>query len=421
MTRSDPATTFCQKDVSPIAAPLWCGPVVKSFREIRNELLIDCCKWDSQVGDASTLCEFPLLMNHLEYEQLSQLAVNLTLELERAEQEITTRPELLKMLGLPKKILRLFERLPSESHRDDQTRVYRYDFHPTAEGWKISEVNSDVPGGYTEASSFTELIARHAGSGRPAGNPARTLINIFSGRVRDNNQIALLTAPGYMEDHQIVAYLGKKFEAQGFRTHLAKPEQLEWRNGLAALRTNWFSGPIGGIIRFYQGEWLCRLRGSSWQNFFRGSRTPVCNPGIAIITESKRFPLVWPHLRTDLKTWEQLLPEAREPSDEFWLHDEAWILKSAFGNTGDAVACAEWLPKEKWQEVVRKIRRRPEEWVAQKRFEVNTVQTPSGAMRPSIGLYVIAGKLSGIYGRLSSKPWIDFSARDVAVLISNKP
>jgi hypothetical protein len=40
-------------------------------------------------------------------------------------------------------------------------RVLRFDFHWTDQGWKISEVNSDVPGGYCEASDLPRLMVRN--------------------------------------------------------------------------------------------------------------------------------------------------------------------------------------------------------------------------------------------------------------------
>ena len=71
----------------------------------------------------------------------------------------------------------------------------------------------------------------------------------------------------------------------------------------------------------------------------RISRQPdsVVQSGSAVLTESKRFPLVWPLLRTPLPTWQSLLPETRDPRDAPWLTDDSWLLKSAYCNTGDTV------------------------------------------------------------------------------------
>ena len=43
----------------------------------------------------------------------------------------------------------------------DHIRLMRYDFHPTIDGkWAVSEVNSDVPGGFAESSLLPELACK---------------------------------------------------------------------------------------------------------------------------------------------------------------------------------------------------------------------------------------------------------------------
>jgi len=97
-------------------------------------------------------------------------AEQLTKEAVAAEEQISRRPELLKLLGLPPALCRvLAEEAPMTPAAG---RVIRFDFHYTTQGWRISEANSDVPGGFSEASYFTEMMAEHFPGLRPAGNPA---------------------------------------------------------------------------------------------------------------------------------------------------------------------------------------------------------------------------------------------------------
>ena len=218
----------------------------------------------------------------------------------------------------------------------------RFDFHNTAQGWRISEVNSDAPGGFTEASHFTTMIAEHFPKLRPSGNPTEAWTMALEGAAGPSGTVALLSAPGYMEDHQVIAFSGASEElrqSRGCRAYLAKPEQIVWRDGLAHLDTAWHSGPVGAIFRFYQAEWLSRLpRKFGWQYFFRGGRTPIANPALAVISESKRFPLVWDSLSVQVPAWRALLPETRDPRDAPWSRDEGWLLKTAMCNTGDTVS-----------------------------------------------------------------------------------
>src|SRR5262249_43476731 len=145
------------------------------------------------------------------------------------------------------------------------------------------------------------------------------------------------------------------------------------------------------------------------------------NPGIAAISESKRLPLVWNDLTCSMNTWRTLLPETRDPREVDWHNDDEWILKSAYSNTGDAVCIREFMPPREWKRLRRKLWLWSGRWVAQKRFEPVALHTPLGKLYPCIGVYTVDGKSAGIYGRLGLRPWIDFSAMDVAVLVEKEP
>ncbi len=48
------------------------------------------------------------------------------------------------------------------------------------------------------------------------------------------------------------------------------------------------------------------------------------NPGSAVLTESKRFPLVWDRLSTELPTWRRLLPATVDVRDADWV-PRRWV------------------------------------------------------------------------------------------------
>jgi hypothetical protein len=296
----------------------------------------------------------------------------------------------------------------------------RFDFHNTTEGWRISEVNSDVPGGYTEASFFTSLIAEHFPQLRTAGCPADTWARALSLAAGPAGTVALLSAPGYMEDHQVIAFLAAKLRANGCQAFLTKPEQITWHDGLAYLDTRWHRGLPDVIVRFYQSEWLSRLpQKCGWMNLFRGGKTRVANPGLAVISESKRFPLVWEELSTPLPTWRALLPDTRDPRGVPWANDESWLVKTALCNTGDTVCIRELMTHRQWLRTCFAIRLRPGDWVAQKRFESMPVPTPIGPRHVCVGIYTVNGRAVGAYTRFSPRPLIDFAAIDVALLLED--
>jgi glutathionylspermidine synthase len=296
----------------------------------------------------------------------------------------------------------------------------RFDFHYTTQGWRISEANSDVPGGFSEASHFTEMMARHFPDLHPAGNPGEVWSSTLAAAAGPSGVVALLSAPGYMEDHQVIAFLARQLREHGCVPHLAKPEQIVWRNESAYLDTAWHCGPVAVIVKFYQAEWLARLpRKFGWEKFFRGGKTPVANPPFATISESKRFPLVWDELSTRMPTWRALLPETRDPRDVPWSSDESWLLKTAMCNNGDTVCIRDLMSFKAWFRVRMSVQLSPGQWIAQRRFESVPISTPAGRRHVCIGVYTVNGQVAGAYARLSEKPVIDFSAADVALLLKD--
>jgi hypothetical protein len=144
-----------------IVAPYFAGDALRSEQWIplRTRAIFDFCKWDVQCEDHSVLSPFPLLIEPATALFLNETAEALAREAISAEQEILERPQLIGRLGLPLEIekkLRIAARANPEFHA---LRVMRFDFHSTPEGWRISEANADVPGGFIEASGWNSLFA----------------------------------------------------------------------------------------------------------------------------------------------------------------------------------------------------------------------------------------------------------------------
>ncbi len=400
--------------------PVWAGEMLDemTFARLRQRAVLDGCKWDPQVGDVSVLAPFPLFMRTGDWQALARWAEQLTVEALAAEQEILGRPALLARLGLPRPILRRLRHAREVPPTPAAGRVMRFDFHYTEEGWRISEVNSDVPGGFAEASTFTQLMAAHY-SGAVSGDPIYEWSRLVAKAAGPQGRVALLSAHSFMEDQQIMAYLGRKLAAMDMRAYLAHPRQITWRDGCAQLHSASHDGPVEAVVRFYPGHWLARWpRLHGWEHYFTGGLTPVANPGVAVISESKRFPLVWEELNTPLKIWRKLLPETCVPSTVNWARDDAWLVKTAFCDTGETVSIRANLEAKAWKAVARSVRWQPQKWVAQRRFRDLPLDTPLGAMKACIGVYTFDGKAAGAYARVTHRAHVDFSATDVALLLT---
>lgn len=386
---------------------------------IRRRLALESHKWDAQVGDTAALAGFALEMRASEWRRIALAAERLTEEALAAEAELLEKPELLAKLGLPRAILRLLRSGAALSPAPG--RVMRFDFHWTTSGWQISEANSDVPGGYCEASHLTTAMAEHYPSLAPPGDPSAAWCALLAAAVRNVRPVvALLSAPGYLEDYQIVAFLAARLRECGCQTYLAKPEQVRWRSGHASLQSNYYSGEIGLIVRFYQAEWLTRLPRASGSEFLlAGGKTAVVNGAAAILTESKRFPLVWDRLSTALPTWRALLPETRDPRQVPWSHDERWLLKGALSNNGDSVCVRELMTRPAWLSTALAARFAPSNWVAQRRFESVPIATPIGARHVCVGVFTVNGRAAGAYTRLARQPVVAYDAVDAGLLLNH--
>ncbi len=381
-------------------------------RAIVRHMALEGCKWDPQIGDVATLADYAVVLSREEWTKIVAMTEALATELLAVESALTQRTDLWPQLGLPRRIRRALA--SDEPWTPTAARAMRFDFHPTAEGWTLSEVNSDVPGGYNEASLFTTLMAEEISGAQPAGDPLAALADALAQSCGSIRRVALVAAPGYADDQQVTAGLAAALRARGCETMLVGPAQVSWKDGYAQVADTL---PVGTIFRFYQGEWLTRLSGDAWQPYFRGGLTPVCNPASAVLTESKRLPLLWEKLGVPVPTWRRHLPDSAAALRA--LSGDEWVLKGAYSNTGDAVLSRAWGARRGLVGALAEAVLRPHDWIAQRRFISQAIATPEGPRHLCLGVYVLDGAVTGIYARISSQLVIDYTAQDVAVLIAN--
>lgn len=385
---------------------------------VRRRMIFQHHKWDPQTHDHPTLAPFALIISPETWSQLRSLTESLAAETLAAERELLGRPDLIGRLGLPWRIRRRI----APPAPPDVARVMRFDFHPTTDGWRISEVNSDVPGGFIEASAYTSLMCEHYAGTMPTGDPSEALTAAIAQtlKTRGGRHVAMVHATAYTDDRQVMIHLSERLEARGLCAHLVAPDQLSWTDGQASIVTDWHRGPVDAIVRFFPGEWLVNLpRRCGWEHFVRGARIPMSNPATALLTQSKRLPLVWDALNTPMPTWRRLLPETRDPREVNWRKDDTWVVKPALGRVGDGVGIRDAIEPRQWKRVCLECRWLAWNWIVQRRFQPIVIPTPDGPRYPSLGVFAIDGQAAGIYARLAERPLIDHRAQDVAVCVGD--
>jgi hypothetical protein len=387
----------------------------EAYRSLRRRAIFDCCKWDPQVGDVPVIARHPLVITRRAWSEVTRLAEALAREAADAERELVLRPDLHSLLGLGRRVRGALSRIPTLGPTPGIARIVRFDFHPTAEGWRVSEANADVPGGLNEASGFAPLMAQHFPWAAPVGDPAGAYADaLLAGGVA---RVALVHATAYSDDLQMMRYVADRLRERGADARLASPADLQWTDGRPSLTSADGPMPIDRIARFFPGDWLPELpRRAAWRHFAAGSVVPISNPLSALVIQSKRFPLVWDQLETRLPTWRQLLPDTTDPRSVRWQGSPDWIVKPAFGRVGEGIGMSGVVAAGDWKKIARAVRWFPQAWIAQRRFISTTVDAGGAAWYPCLGVYTVDGKVVGAYGRLARRPLIDANAEDAAVL-----
>lgn len=371
-------------------------------REIRREMMFEHFKWDPQMQDVSTLGATPLVLRCDAWQGLVRNAEALYHETLLIEQALLDRPKLIGSLTMPGRIRRVLQ--SGGPWSVPGPRVMRFDFHHTTAGWRVTEVNSDVPGGHIEAGAYTELVGRSVANARPTGDPTHSLIAATGKHIGSGKRIALVYATAYSDDAQVMFYLARAFEQAGHEVIHAAPDNPQWASADIALR-------------FYPAEWLANLpKATRWRRFFADGPIPLSNPGTALLTQNKRWPLVLDQLGVDAPAWRALSPETRAV-DHKRVGDAGWVVKPALGRVGGGIGMQGCTTSEDWRKIRLWSRLYPGGWIMQRRFTPTPWQTAQGPCFPCLGVYVVDGEAAGVYGRASLTGLVDHSAVDLAVLV----
>lgn len=392
------------------------------YEEYRIRLMFDCYKWDPQFLDHNTIAEYALLITQEEYRELADLTEALDRETRKAEEYLNCHLEDTAPLYLTRKLKHEVSHMRSYD-REKHIRLMRYDFHPTVEGsWAVSEVNSDVPGGFSEGSLMPQAALEALGEpGYGFISFGEQLCGELKRKVPSHARIALVHCTCYSDDRQVMQYIGDKLQSDGFTVLYMAADQLQFRDGRAYSILDGKEGEVDAIIRFSPLEWIADMKTEGWHGYF-DTITPSCNHPIAIYAQSKRFPFVWDKLEKNgisMRVWRELLPETvgvREGRKK-----EGYIYKPVYGRVGENISIRESCTPEEYRSIMREVRWLPKTYVAQKRFQSRPLLgADQKEYHVCIGSYTVDEKHAGFYARISDTPRIDSNAADIPVLIEDE-
>jgi len=389
-------------------SPVLDDPTWSAFR--RRAVFV-CRKWDHQVEDTATIAHGPLVLSQQAWADLTQAAEGLALETIELENALLQQPQFWTRLSLGRSLRRaLVKRLSGLA-----VRVMRFDFHWTTEGWRVSEVNADVPGGFNEA-AMSQLIAPLIPKCRPAGDPTTALIKALLSHGVPHATVALVHATAYSDDRQVMEYLGEACAQQGLDTIACAPDHLQW----SAQACHIGNRPIGSVLRFFPGDWVSALPSNSgWENFAGHPSVIQANPLTAMLVQSKRLPLVWDSLSIECPYWKKYLPTTDHPRASRYGRNPDWVLKPVFGRVGEDIVMA-GVTKDKERRICQRAAWwTPSQWLSQRKFSSVPWDGPDGPCHVCIGVYTVDGVAAGAYGRYAHAPLIDHRSVDVPVLVEH--
>lgn len=391
---------------------------IPDYENYRIDAMFDCYKWDPQFLDSNTISKHALVLTKQEARSLAHLTELLDQETRDAELFLNTHLSLAKKLRLPKKLLPELKRMKNYDPKR-HIRLTRYDFHPTKEGeWAISEVNSDVPGGFAEASLLPKLALQYLNSNKVESiDFGSHLVKALSKKIKKKGTVFFVHCTSYSDDRQVMQYLGDQMEQRGYHALYGAIDHLRFQNQEAISILDGHQGKVDGIVRFTPLEWVKDIKPKTWSGYF-DTTTPSCNHPIAIFAQTKRFPFVWEQLESyglSFSTWRKLLPNTIEVTKKV---PPGYLYKPAWGRVGEKISIQEACEEGEYQKILKEVKRHPKRYILQKQFSSQLLESPEGEwFHVCIGSYAVDGKHAGFYARMSRKLRIDSDAEDIPVLI----
>ena len=389
------------------------------YYDYRLQAMFDCYKWDPQFCDNNTLGKYVLVLTKEENDELIKYTKELNKETRLAEEYLNKNIKIAKKLALPKKILEQILNMQSYDNAKN-IRLMRFDFHPDVNGnWIVTEVNSDVPGGFAESSLLPTLARKTINMPELEFTSfGEKMVQAINNKLNKTGTIMMVHCTCFSDDRQVMQYMGDRLKKEGYNIIYGAADHINFKEKQAYCILDNNHEKIDLIFRFTPLEWLIQMKPRRWDGYFN-STTISCNHPVAIYSQSKRFPFVWDDLEKaniKMETWRNLLPETLEVKDLG--QTQGFIYKPVYGRVGERISIKEACKGDEYQKIIKDVKRHPKQYLAQKKFESLPLKGENAEeYHICLGSYIIEGEHAGYYARISKYPRIDSYAADIPVLI----
>lgn len=392
------------------------------YYNYRLDAMFNCYKWDPMFYDSNTLAKYVLVLTEEENKELIKLTESLDKETRLAEEYLNKDKKLSKKLFLPKKVREQINNMQSYN-KDNNIRLMRYDFHPSIDGnWVVTEVNSDVPGGFAESSLLPDLARKTIRKNNLEYTSfGEMMVRAINRKLHQKGTIMMVHCTCFSDDRQVMQYMGDRLQKEGYDVIYGAADHINFKDKKAYCILENNNKKIDLIFRFTPIEWLIQMKPRRWDGYFN-TTTLSCNHPIAIYAQSKRFPFVFDELEKNgisMKTWRKLLPETIEVKNLG--NKEGFIYKPVYGRVGEKITIKEACKDDEYEKILKDVKKHPKDYLVQKRFiSKPLIGEDNEEYHICIGSYTIEGKQAGFYARMSKYPRIDSYAADIPVLVESK-
>ena len=389
------------------------------YREYKIEAMFNCYKWDPQFYDSNTLSKYVLIITEKEHQIIKDITEKLDKETRQAEEFINQNKKIAKKLTLPKTIIKQILHMQNYE-KSKNIRLMRYDFHPSIDGnFVVTEVNSDVPGGFAESSLLPDLAQKTINlPDLEYISFGENMVNAINSKLHKKGTIMFVHCTCFSDDRQVMQYMGDRLKKEGYNIIYGATDHIKFRNKKAYCILDNNEKEVDLIFRFTPLEWLIKMKPRTWDGYF-DTETIECNNPISIYAQSKRFPFVWDDLEKagiSMKMWKAVLPETIEVKDVG--SKEGFIYKPVYGRVGEKISIKEACKDDEYIKILQDVKKHPKQYIAQKKFISKPVLAEDGSeYHICLGSYTIEDNHAGYYARMSPYPRIDSYAADVPILI----